>query len=707
MTLSLTSQATNNGEDIQVSMKDGVTVKGTGNIAVSLERLGSRPLHIELDVEMQPCPPGFVFNYEDKNCSCPEMDNEGLTNCDDKLKVAVMTANYWMGLIPNQSYENLTYYMASCPMYLCSRKGRNFQMLPNSSSALSDQLCNPNRKGVLCGECKDGFCLSINSLTHDCITEPNSMNLASSITKYIASAYIPLAVMLFLLFLFHIELATGSLNAFILFSQMIATTFDLTHHDDKTLNKHLQHFPNVYRFPYGAFNLDFVEKYIGNFCFSSELNILSVLLLNYLLFVVPLATVFATASVIKISKHLSRKKNVFNEEKQSMCGCCEHILKYFRGLTETLGRNVIQLVATICLLSYSKLSTTSVHILHVKHLISISDGKREQRVYLAGQLEVENGQYYNYKIPAILCEIYLIIFILLLLDYPLRLVEMVIKQFKLLKMLANPFNTIHLFADSFQKSFKAKYKFFAGFYFIFRYAVSITHVTSGPSVKKYVVQELSCIIMLLLLVLCKPYRQNKHNYTDIMVFANLAVINGLNHYQHDIFLKTTSKSISSFVFSVQFILVLLPAICLVICVAIKAINTHTRGTKYLLHKAFTNILKEKGVELENKWLHTAKEMTPEEGDAASDDAAPNHEKPSNVAVRRKLNPRAAGNVRNLNKNIQTSRDDSIPVTVAEVCDKTMGEADMFQTSESEGYYLRNEWNSGRASYGATGKGGKA
>ncbi len=701
---------TNNSESSGVSVQDNLSISDTGNITVTLERLGDRPLHVEFDVAMLACPPGFVLDKEYSTCSCPRMEYSGLIQCNNTLKFSVLAANFWIGPIGD---ENSTYYMALCPVHLCSRKNHSFHILPTSTSALSQQLCADNRQGVLCGECKGGFCLSVNSLTYSCTNLTGEINLASSIAKYISSVYIPYALLLLFLFLFYIELSLGSLSAFVLFAQMVVTSFDLTHHDDKTL-KYSHIFPKVYRFLYGAFNLDFLEIYIGKFCFSQHFNILSVLILNYLLFIVPLIGVFAIAAVIKLYKHFSRKKNAntLHDRQNQQGGRYESITKYFRGLSKSLSTNVTQTVATICLLSYSKLSTTSAHILHMKKLIPIDGGEKLKRVYMAGQLSIDND-YLSYKVSAILGEIYLVIFIFLLLDYPLRLLEHVVKRFKPLVYFF-PSNMIHTFIHPFQKCYKAQYRFFAGFYFIFRYTVSIVHVATGPSAKKYAVQELACIIMLLFVVICKPYRKSIHNYTDILVFANLAVINALNHYQNDYFFSSTKGHISSFVFGVQFILVVLPALCLAVWAAFKAFNTYTNGTKYFLHKFLSKLLKERGLELEQKLLRTADAMDPGDND---DEATPDEHNASiqaeaSVASKRparRPKPRKAPNsVRDPNRTIQSSGEEGIPVTIVEVPNGgAFGEADMFQTSESEGYYLRNEWNSGRGSYGAIGEGGKA
>ena len=461
----------NNTDQVTTSSLDMMMVRGESNegVRLLLEAVGDSPAQIELTVRLQDCPSGFVMI--DKGCSCPKRSVTSVT-CNQSHKTAVIMDNYWMGKIGDD------YYLTYCPTHLCQKKKGSFQFLPNSSDALSDHICADGRRGIVCGECKEGFCLSINSYSYRCI-DAKGTNLYSSIATYISTVYLPYGCILVALAIFNFKVTDGSLNGLVLFVQMITTTFDLTEHDTMPLTKSSSFFPKTYRFIYGVFNLDFIEKHIKTFCFSSQLNILSVLLLDYLLFIVPVVSVIVIAIIVKTTRSCIRKSKLSipesdNKEHQveTRNACSAH----FAGLSKSFGEAVILVISSIVVLSYTKLSTTSAQLLYVKTLSRYDKSASNLSVVsIAGQFK--DSWYIYYQVPAIVIEIYLVVFVLLLLDYPLRIVEYLVRKVHYLKVIY-PAQTINRFFNEFQSCFRPKFKFFAGIYYIFRLTTSSIFITS-------------------------------------------------------------------------------------------------------------------------------------------------------------------------------------------------------------------------------------
>lgn len=678
--------AAHDGSLLSVSSEDSLSVNAQIGemLEVAFESLHGHSMHFELDIDIQVCPPGFIYNLE-SGCVCPQYQRDGLY-CDNDRKFTVLQDSLWIGLI-NDSSDSSNYYIAPCPKHFCSRGNYNFHVLPNKTSSLSDELCQGNRTGVLCGECKTGHCLAVNSWTMECVVNANDKAMTSSILQYIAAVYVPYLTLLILISAFHIKLTSGSLNAFVLFAQMIATSFDLTEHGKIHLKPLTKHLPNTYRFLYGPFNLDFIEKYVKGFCFSTDYNALSVLLLNYLLFLTPTFSVILIAVCVNIYMRVKSRK-VNSDQANEQC----RWLNYLRVLSKPCGETVILLLSTLALLSYTKLSHTSAQILYPKKLRSITNGNKLERVFMAGQFSTHDTEYDFYKIPAIFGEIYLLLFIFLLLDYPLRLLEFLVRKVKYFKhfIFIYALNAIKRFTRSFQDCFRPPFRFFASFFFIFRYTISLVHLMSHSSIQKYVVQEITCIIMLLLIVICKPYKDNFHNVVHMCIFINLAVINALNFYQHDYYLLSGKSMASDRVFMIQYTLVISPVVVLLMCVCWKFTKQYTK--KFM--KRF--LPRHKMVKL-NALIQSATHADAEEVVSRGNRT----EYPSEVIGIEEEACTGLLKCRKEEKARNSMLSKKIPVTVVDVFDKGMGEASTCQTSTSEGYYLKKEWNSGGCGlYGA-------
>ena len=666
------------GDDkVSAFSKDLLTVTGNvdENIDVCLESLGEKSLHLEFNVTLMNCPPGFVFDNTENKCICHQAYSfDGSVKCHRDLGVAAIMGYTWIGQL---SENDTNYYVGYCPMHYCSVPSSNFQFLTNSSAGLNDIICKESRQGILCGECKPGYGPAVNSWTYDCV-HCDEAKLNINIIKYILLVYTPFAIMLLFIGMFKLKLTAGSANAFILFSQMITTTFDLNAHGNIPL-KETSHVLNSYRLPYGIFNLDFLDKIIENFCFTASFNTLSVLLLNYALFIVPIMVVIVIYLCTKILKCQAFK--IF----------CHKHKRLFWFLDDSPEELFILFVATVCLLSYTKLGIISSKILGREHLIDVNNTPTlHKRVYFAGQWSTKEKSYHYYIIPATISEIYMIFFILLLLQYPLYFAERLIKKFRLTERIY-PMRKVHIFINTFQSSFKGSFRYFAGLYFLFRFAISILYTSNFTLLTKYIVQEVMSIIMIVLLVICKPYKESVHNFIDILMFTNLALLNGLSFYQYAYYRLTPHSNASTTVFAFQYCLVFVPIVSLLVYLIIRSTKSYHQCITNHMLKILSGLLKKWSSPLHEKVFSTTQ----------MSDSYPS-------MTRASMLNRGDSNLRNqpessreiaLVEEEASNTFDDIPV---DICDKGMGIA----STSSEGYYLRSEWSSGCSDYGSIRNSGK-
>ena len=244
--------------------------------------------------------------------------------------------------------------------------------------------------------------------------------MASNIAKYIASVYIPLAFLFTILISFDIRLTTGPANAFILYCQIITTTFGLdadggipldtlTKNNTETLIK-------FYNIPYGILNLNFIENFLPSICFSSTWNTLDILLLQYGVAFFPLLMIVIIVICLRIKETCWRCNSV-----QTKSGCS----KYLDSKIKKVNNALLPAFAAFLLLAYTKVSLISSYLMSTMYLKDENGSAIEpSRLYLAGQYSTNDSVYYYYTVPALfMCFTFVALTPLLLLDFPLRALE--------------------------------------------------------------------------------------------------------------------------------------------------------------------------------------------------------------------------------------------------------------------------------------------
>ena len=115
--------------------------------------------------------------------------------------------------------------------------------------------------------------------------------------------------------------------------------------------------------------------------------------------------------------------------------------------------------------------------------------------------------------------------------------------------------------DAFQSCFKDNCRFFAGLYFIYRF-VLLTSTFAANRRQFYTVLEIQLIVILVLHSLAQPYKKQWHNALDTLIFANLAIINGITLYNFTQ-LEADQEDVIDVVGSIQLVLIYLPMIYMV------------------------------------------------------------------------------------------------------------------------------------------------
>ena len=528
-----------------------------------------QPIVVAAHIQMKHCPPGFVLNEgsDAQKCVCSvDTQNKtyvGITRCSSQKRRAYLRSGYYAG------YNNLNgpgieedFITGQCPRGFCrydlnSSYLMNEFWLPedNSAKQLDLLVCGQERTGKLCSKCRSNHSVFFHSTNYTCKANDHTCKL--SILLYFVSELLPVTILFLFVIFYDIQFTSGSLNSLLFYFQMIdALVLDVK----GIVQPHIavSSIMKANKVIYGIFNLDFFTLDKFSYCIWSKASTLDILAFKYVTIAYSLILIIITVVLMKFcNPSIIRKIFPCSREQFSVKTSIIH------GLVAFL---------VIC---YTQSTEVSLSILtpgHIHWIGSANDHKRSTVVYYEGDMSFMHTQHLKYAIPAIFFLItFTIIPPLLLVVYPLCY-----KLFALLKLeetsfshflcMVVPLEKLKPLFDSFQGSFKDKYRFFAGLFFVYRLSALMLYAVTDSLTLFYTLLEIQLIVTLTLHAVVKPYKLHSHNMVDIILLGLLALINAMTMYNYQKAYRSRRNfqlEINS-VTSCQVFLAFLPLICFVI-----------------------------------------------------------------------------------------------------------------------------------------------
>ena len=289
------------------------------------------PASLGVAFHLDSCLPGFKLI--NNSCKCQEnifkvTGHEDL--CNSSTGLIKCPQQDWMKSIldDNQTYQGFI-WSTNCPAHLCRNDKDNWL---NFSSDNVDFLCLEHRTATLCGACLQSYSLTLGSL--EC-SKCNSNNYLSLLLVFALAGVILVAIFL----MFHITVADGAINGLIFYANIINIIKDLVFPQNKVP-------ASIFTIVISWLNLDFGIPT----CFYTGLDYYSY---TWLQFAFPLYLWFLVGLIILACKYSSRAMKLF-------------------------GSNPVAVLATVVLMSYSKLLHTSQQILSYV-TVYYSNGTQEKR----------------------------------------------------------------------------------------------------------------------------------------------------------------------------------------------------------------------------------------------------------------------------------------------------------------------------------------
>ena len=521
------------------------TTNSSLTFSLRLKTVTTRESEITIQVKLNQCPVGYRLDKD--TCLCISHLLPGLLSCNSTQNQALMKVGCWVGCENGNSNNLLS---QDCPRGYCnySNKSAGDAVLLGRSCEDLESICSDNREGRLCGSCVKNYSVFYHSNHFRC-SECHNVHVYYGILFYFLSEILPLTVFFLVVVIFDISLTSGPISSFVLFAQVL-DIFDISYESPTAVKK----MSIIYRFLFGFLNFDLFRLDEISFCIIENANTLDILAFKYITTLYS----FLLICVLFILLHY--------------CPCDKIIGKCRRKSSSTSSYTVINGVIAFMIISYSQCAKVSFEILTQETLHSIESESNVKVVLSAGHINYLSSHHLPYAIPAFVMILYLLFVPIALIAYPLYFMckgRLSVKRF----CRSSTFNLyIMPIMDAFQSPYKENARFFAGSAFLYRLIFCASFAFPSNSIAAYSAMELAIILILTVRTIFHPFRTKINNSIECLLFADLAIINGITLY--NIAYESNFNNViysTEVLASLQFVLIFLPVIIAVFVTLLKAL----------------------------------------------------------------------------------------------------------------------------------------
>ena len=420
-------------------------------------------------VQLQACPMGFSFDDIAEKCDCDSSMQSKLltlTNCNINDQTILRPANSWISA--NTHNNSSIYHLTpNCPFCYC---------LPHSSHlnfSTPNSQCQFNRSGLLCGQCQQNLSTTFGS---------SNCQLCSNIYLLLI---IPIAIagllLVFILFCINLTVTDGTINAFIMYTNIIG----INDHVFFTDTKHV--FTPAYTF-ISLTNLD-----LGiHTCFYNGMDDYAKMWLQlafpfYLMFIATLLIITSRYSIT---------------------------------VQRLTARRALPVLATLFLLSYTKILRTVSSVLFSYSTITHLPSKHTTLVWSVDA----NVPLFGFKFTLLFIACLILFFVLVPFNFILLFTRPLSAKFQFI----NKFKPL---LDAYQGPYKHRFYYWTGLQLLIR-AVFFGISALDQSVNLII----STIILSVIIGLhgaIQPFKNSFKNYHEFLYIINLQILYILtkSHYQ--------------------------------------------------------------------------------------------------------------------------------------------------------------------------------
>ena len=436
-----------------------------------------------IEVSIKSCPIGYPLLND--VCSCRSELNTSSITCDINTQIITRNGDMWIGY-KNDSDCLIVY--SNCPFDYCNDGTVHFKITS------PDTQCLHNRSGLLCGQCPEGLSLILGS--NKCGRCTNNY-----IALIIPFALAGIALVAFIITL-NLTVSVGTINGLIFYANVVKIYEPIFFHNDPV---------NVLSLFISWLNLDLgIET-----CFFDGLDSC---IKTWLQFIFPFYVWFLVILIVVSSQYSSK-------------------------VVRLMGRQAIPVLATMILLSYTKLIRT---VFQALYFVNIQcKGKNNVpllRWYIDANVHYVGGYCH---LPLFLFS--LAVLILLIVPYTLYLLAIPLFEGPLSKYMRCCQKYMKPFFDAYGGPYKDKCRFWTGFLLLVRVVLAlVVSLDTEAMISLDVLTSVLSVIVSMYFLLRGIYQKLPLACLEMSFFLNLMLMAYVK-------VQTCNKSMSREVLSVALV----------------------------------------------------------------------------------------------------------------------------------------------------------
>ena len=460
-------------------------------------------------------------------CVC--RDIEGLVTCLRDIQQVRLIG----GVCMTYNDEIGEIEVGKCPYAVFDERYTEFQeggyiYVPKNISKLNQFMCESwGRDGYLCSDCKDGYGLTIANVFIKCVECKLPRKLAWLF--YFMLELIPLTVLFFVVSVFRISVTKPPMNGYVVFCQIaLALLFTRAHqfHPPYVMdNQWLKDLHRLYMIVLGVWGMTltrFIET-ITDFCIDPGINVQQAFTLTQVQSLFPLVLITLTSLGIELHARNCRIIVWLWKPFHKHFVCCTRVWNSKLSL--------IDVFSTYLLLSYSRFVIQLHFIFSFQRTHKLSN----EQCYSTRLLYNPSVPYFSAVNHLPYTLVLLLIFVTIALPPVLLLTFYQFKSFQKMIQCTGLYRSriIRTFADLFHGCYKDgtggthDLRFTASLYLLIRLVVLLslilcdfTTLASCETVSVF----LWVFLLLLFVALVQPYKDQRMNVLNSLLFAGLAII---------------------------------------------------------------------------------------------------------------------------------------------------------------------------------------
>ena len=438
------------------------------DVNYSLALLHNTASSVEINIEKIDCPLGFQTSNKTGSCECMELKQKASSynlniECDAANSKITRKGDAWIGNI-----SDCVFVQTPCPFNYCQLTLTNF------SFADPDQQCALDRMGVLCGGCKGNSSLVLGS--NKCKNCTDSFHLALIIP--FAAAGFGLVALLMVL---NLTVSIGTINGLIFYASIV-----------KISESTGIFFPSG-SLPVLSMFIAWLNLDLGiETCFYHGMKAYHKV---WLQFVFPLYIWFIIATII-------------------------FLCRYSTWLSNKIGGNVVQVLATLILLSFTKIFRTFAPALT---WVELYCEKNVTTVwYVDGNIQYFSSQHYILMVVAVL-------FLLLAVPYTLALLfdAVIEKYLTRIRCFRRQWIKFKPFVDAYHGPYKDKCRFWTGLLLLVRMSFTLASLHLDTYATLVFITTSTSVLLSLMVFFGGVYQKNYLNILECLSLLNLALLSAI------------------------------------------------------------------------------------------------------------------------------------------------------------------------------------